>query len=329
MKACWDHSQTTETYRLLQATSNIANGFYQHHNFWVTTVKHGLNKTNSVILPKINFASIPGFWRKVSTIKHDSYPPQVNPSLFLATSKLTPKTKQIINLQKKWHTYEDRILTAIHQIIPRHSQYIKSLTIWPTHYGTTCSFSVNIPDIKIWIRTDQGITQIVEAILSSLTRNTVVKNLKGTWSESEAIVDWLLTDSPLAELLKQIDPKHAHKKTLSSTRSHELNHKQIQLQDQLFANIGFKNQIATLTSSTLPASLNQSESEIMKLLIMSKPNPVTFDQIGNLIWANPEENYSLTAISKHIERLRRKLELSGLPANSIQTWRTKGYLLRN
>ena len=58
--------------------------------------------------------------------------------------------------------------------------------------------------IEMYLRDDQDIWAITEAILTAITRREVYDNLSGLWSESELLVDWLLTRSALTPVLKKI-----------------------------------------------------------------------------------------------------------------------------
>ena len=62
-------------------------------------------------------------------------------------------------------------------------------------------------------------------------------------------------------------------------------------------------------------------------LIEKQGEIVTYDEISEILFKT-EEEYSLYAISKTIQRLRDKLEKNGISGNLIQTLRKKGYLLK-
>lgn len=72
-----------------------------------------------------------------------------------------------------------------------------------------------------------------------------------------------------------------------------------------------------------PNNLTRNESEVFDLLIKCKNRIVSFDEIANCIWKDKsEEKYSEYAITKLIERLKRKL-----PKYTIHTQRCVGYIL--
>ena len=72
--------------------------------------------------------------------------------------------------------------------------------------------------------------------------------------------------------------------------------------------------------------LTRQEYQLLSNLIENPRNMLTFDEIADILWPNGED-YSLWAITKLIERLRKKLSQNGISPHLIQTKRKKGYSL--
>jgi DNA-binding response OmpR family regulator len=186
----------------------------------------------------------------------------------------------------------------------------------PTAFGTGCSFNQQRKPgdpIIIWIRHDKDVAEIVEAIITSLTRADIYEKLGGLWQESEIIVDWLMKFSPLSKLLPQAPT------TIKATRT-------VQNATLLTESEKFMRRIGApiISLSQVNTSLfSESEKELYELLRSKSPNVVTFDELSK---ADPN-NFSLYAVSKSIQRLRDKLEKSGVSGSYIQTKRGEGYLL--
>ena len=53
---------------------------------------------------------------------------------------------------------------------------------------------------------------------------------------------------------------------------------------------------------------------------------IGFDEVADILWRN-EEDYSLWAMNKAMQRIRKKLVEIGLPENSLVTKRKQGYYL--
>ena len=77
-------------------------------------------------------------------------------------------------------------------------------------------------------------------------------------------------------------------------------------------------------------SLTTQEKNILTQLEKNRNHITTFEEIGKAMWGNNwAKNYSLYAISKAIQRLRKKLHKNGFPTEVIHTERKKGYMLNN
>ena len=185
------------------------------------------------------------------------------------------------------------------------------------------------------MREDQGIYAITEAILTTLTRRDVYEQLSGNWAESELLVDWLVTKSTIHEVLKKYDPGFNFLPTLKGTREKQ-SAKLLNISDNFYKKLGLptsnkvfgiKNSEPTIHKNHAN-NLTHTEKVILKLLIEKANNVASFDELGNILFKS-EDDFSLYAISKQIERLRNKLEANGVSSSYIQTLRGQGYLLKN
>ena len=257
-------------------------------------------------------------------------PVDIDPDLIKSSGKLlTAANLPALSdhpAQKTWSESESRILECIYTLIPSKKDSVSQITVWPTNFGTSCSFNTSFTapyHVYIWLRFDQSVTAIVEAVLTSITRNDVFNRLGGVWQESEIIVDWLLSYSPLNSLLKKIDPHWESSLTVRNTRNKQ-NGKLVQLSNSFLQKIGAPSVNPAQISSV---AFTPREKQIMDLLTSSAPRPVTTDQVGDIIFRNNPDDYSLYAVSKSIQRLRDKLEQNGISGSFIQTKRGEGYLL--
>lgn len=325
MKTVWGYSSKTESARLIHVASHIASGFFQTNHFWVLPFGQCPNLENCVSLPSLPYLSIPRFWNRCSRISTKVVPLNVPSDLLLSTAKLLAHAKlpnpDWSKTQKHWSKIETKIIAEIYKLIPAKKNWIKKIIIWPTVFGTTCSFNLlsKPGTVYIWLRVDQEVGPLVEAILTSLTRMDVYNNLAGLWPESEIIADWLLAYSPLSKYLPAKLPA-----TIKRTRTHQ-SATLLQTSQQFLQTIGAPivspNQVDTSHFST-------REKQLFELLLSRSPNVVTFDEINELL-TNNYEQFSLYAISKSIQRLRDKLEKNGISGSFIQTKRGEGYLLTN
>jgi len=70
--------------------------------------------------------------------------------------------------------------------------------------------------------------------------------------------------------------------------------------------------------------LTLKEERILTKLCEEKPNVVTLEVLGDILWEKAED-YSLQAITKTIERIRKKLTMYGLQKEVIFTKKNQGY----
>src|SRR3990167_2633241 len=225
MQTVWEYSPELEAKRLLHNAHQIATGFYKLNGFIV--LPHPAPAADNIVsLPILPYLSIPRFWNQAGRLDVSTLPINVPPALLKSTVNLLESAHlprpDFSATQKLWAKHQNRIISAIYDLIPGKRNSISKIIIWPTAFGTGCSFnqSKNPPEpVYIWLRTDHGVASIVEAILTSIARPDVYDHLGGLWQESEIIVDWLLTYSPLAEIVKEIDPSVATTLTMKSTRT--------------------------------------------------------------------------------------------------------------
>ncbi len=320
MKTTWKHSDETEALRLLHCAHQISVGFYKINGFISLPYDKTIKNDTVVSFPELNYLSIPRFWEQVKRIDVSTLPIKASVKLIEQTANLLHtanlRKPEFTKLQKDWTIHQEKVLVEIFRLIPDKAGKVSEIIIMPTAFGTGCSFNQHRKSgdpIIIWVRHDKGIAEIVEAIITSLTRADIYEQLGGLWQESEIIVDWIMKFSPLAKLI----PKSPA--TIKSTRSVQ-NATLLTESEKFMRKIGAP--IVSL-SQVNTSIFSNAEKELFELLRSKSPNVVTFDELSK---ADPD-NFSLYAVSKSIQRLRDKLEKSGVSGSYIQTKRGNGYLL--
>jgi len=342
MKTAWIYSKKMEAQRIINCASHIAGGFFAENNFVVVPYGLKIIDPNVVIFPNLSYHQIPRFWEKVQKIDNTCIPIKTD-------EKLTNKVKNLVNdknfplpnydkVRNTWEKAQNEIVSTIENFIPQKGKAIKSIAIYPTLFGTNTSF--NIPksypaDFSLWLREDQDIHAITEALISSLTRTDLTKKFDGTWSESELLTDWLLTESILAKVLKKYQAKTNWTPTIKQVR-YKQKAKLIKVSEDFYKKLGIsQSQKIFSLNGKMPEIygktakyLSQREREILTLLIRKSGEVASYDEIAEIIFAS-EEAYSLYTISKTMQRLRDKLEINGVSSNCLQTQRGKGYIFKS
>lgn len=134
------------------------------------------------------------------------------------------------------------------------------------------------------------------------------------YHQRNAILRHLLTHTPLQKLLD-----------FPQTPSIPI-HKLIADSQNYLARLGFPIQ-ADLDLTKLINLFTPQENSLFAALNSQKGKIVTFDEAGVAVWGNEvDQKYSLYALAKLVENLRRKLHLAGHQKQHIYTLRKQGYL---
>ncbi|KKP47596.1 MAG: hypothetical protein UR39_C0003G0001, partial [Candidatus Woesebacteria bacterium GW2011_GWA1_33_30] len=200
----WEYSIKTEAERLIHCAHQIIVGFYKTNNFIVLPYNPNILNAHVVTFPDLPYTKISRFWEQVKKVDVNILPIQTDPKFIdeivkMLESSYLPVTK-FDNLKDLWQKAEKNILKEIYKVIPNKKGVIKKVTIYPTSFGTSSSFNwINKRgEIIIYIRIDQGIHAIAEAIITALTRKDVYGKLEGVWQESEIITDYLITETSIS-----------------------------------------------------------------------------------------------------------------------------------
>ncbi len=150
--------------------------------------------------------------------------------------------------------------------------------------------------------------------------------LKMTWREIESAIDWLMHESSLSLGYSLREP------TIKNQRSSQIA-KYRQDSTAYLTRLGL-NQVSAwnqtsqgLTYGTIPITgLTVNELLLLEKLFTKRNVTVTYDELADTLWPNGK-NFSLFAISKEVERLRRKLYELGIHTPVILAHRKVGYSL--
>lgn len=340
MKTTWEFSLQTEVSRVVDVAKSIATGFFRLNNFYILPKINRDISGQCVVFPDLNYQRIPRFWEKVRVVKDETFPIKVSKVLAEGVGNILAKRllrKPEFDVTRKlWDTAQSEILQAIFDILPSKKGLLKEVIIYPTVFGTTCSFSYfKDGKIYIYLREDQGVYAISEAILTSLTRVEIFEDLGGSWSESELLVDFLLTKSKFSRVLKKFSPESTYFPTLKSIRVKQ-SAKICKESERFYDKLGLPQSenvfgLGQKTPTVFGKPVNNltlTEKLILELLIKKANSVISFDDLGNVLF-DRESDFSLYAITKSMQRVRDKLEENGVSGSYIQTLRGQGYLLKN
>lgn len=340
MKTFWEYSTKTEAERLIHSAHQIVVGFFKTNNFIVLPYNPNINNALLVTFPDLQYHKIKRFWKRAKNINVNNYPFITDTSLLSQVIDLLENANlPVANFEKTkrlWNKTEKEIVNCIYNVLPQKKGIIKRITIFPTSFGTSSSFSwINKSgEIIINLRDDQGLHSITEAIITALTRKDVYEKLEGIWQESEIITDYLITETSIAEVLQKYEDPKVYAPTIKGTRIKEQT-KLMRKSDEFYKKLGIPFEKPFGYNGLVPEifgkpieNLTEIEKKVLLSLIRNSNTVTGVDDIGSVMFKS-EDNFSLYAIAKTMQRLRDKLEANGISGSYIQTLRGRGYILKN
>ncbi|MBU0975565.1 MAG: helix-turn-helix domain-containing protein [Patescibacteria group bacterium] len=339
MKILWKYDINTEIRRIIFTAENIKNFFYQKNGFLVLPYQVEKNP-RTVCFPDFDYKTIKNFWNFVPETRMKSLasklrlkiPDDIKSALSAKLEKELKSTNNIRNVKSDFFKIQKEFCRIIESLFD-----VKDLNIiiYPTRFGSLSSYFTQKKEnsIHIFFRIGQEISHLAEAILSSIFYLGIEKANELNWELTEGATDLLFKYSKLAKLFPKYTP------TIEILGNNYFNKRIKRDSDSYLRKLGFNIEapIRKLTDTILinnkkirNRDFSEEERSILEELIRQKNHIVSFDKIGEAIWGKENvKNFSLWAIAKKIERLRKKIREYGINYNAIETFRKKGYMLRN
>lgn len=214
-------------------------------------------------------------------------------------------------LENDWNKTKSKFIPKLKKLFPDIDK-IKIL-ISPTFYGSVGSYGLHDNQIIVRPRFERSLLDLQKLMVLALTHYFIFKRQKldkstKLWSKKQSKADEIssqLFKEKSKTMLKILDTEFAGRLAEESTKYLE------------------KLKVESKTEINKPSDLTKSENEVFNLLLRSKNKLVSFEEISEWLWKDKsDERYSEYAITKLIERLKKKL-----PKNSIHNQRGIGYLL--
>lgn len=222
--------------------------------------------------------------------------------------------KKVERLQKEWLEAERIFFKKLKFYFPK----IESVEIYiePSVYGTIGKYHIKQDrNILINPRYDRKLIDIQKLLINALTHYFMfdpkdsMEALSPIWQEKQKIA---------RQIQESIFPSPKFK-SLTEILDRQFSGKLAEKSIRYLQELGF----IKLIKVDKPTNLTKNESAVFDLLNENKNKIVSFDDIADSIWKeNSAEKYSEYAITKQIERLKKKL-----PKNVIHVQRGVGYIL--
>lgn len=281
----WSFSITSQKKRYKEVRKKLKSGFYQNLKFYVLPFMPEKFRSRIVIFPNV-----------------------------CEPEKIYRKQKHRLNsIESNWYKSEPKFLKQVHKVFPK--VHALNITISPSLYGTMGSYYLSKGKIKLTPRYDRSLVDIQKLLITALTHYFHFGYTKKFTKPSKNFVKKQLMSSNLQVQIMKSKKPNGLIKILNTRFAGKLAEK----------SAAYLSQLGLDKTSKLnhPANLTKKERLLYTLLLTNKNKLASFDLIANTIWGEKTyDNYSEYAITKLVERLKKKL-----PKNSIHSQRGQGYLL--
>lgn len=327
------HSPELEARRILFVAGSLSRGWYQKHNFLVLPKLESRSPSSQVILPDLPYSSIPRFWESVTKLKLIT--PQLAPTRLLSATESLCKpfyksklyVSHLSDLEKSYNQVKDNFWNNLFTLFPSYSSRLKDITIISSQYGSSSSFNLardQGSSITIYLRSDTKIDKLLWSILSALFRPKMQDKHKYSWDEVEAVIDWLMSESSLACSISHPHP------TLTNLRANQLSQYR-QSSEKYLTSLGIsgvlrleKHGSIYIYGDSKITDLTAKQQILLDLFLAKRGLTVSYEEIAVALWPG-NNDWSLYALTKEIQRLREMIKSYGISAPLILAHRKQGY----
>ncbi len=243
------------------------------------------------------------------------------------------REKIITSCQEDW----SKINKIIGEILPQWEK-VSSIDVYLVKYGTVSSFDYlsqrGKDKIIIWLRQTLPNLEVIKshfvhALVSALVlQQTKIPDRSDLWTAREFAIDFLLSHTRLAEVVKPVE-------TISELRRNNLSKKVIE-DDQ-----AFKKEILryyqppplTLVADQQAIQINKTtitlsplEWRLIQTLAKNRGKFISTSKLAETIYPD-NDNFFGWSLAKVVERVRKKIALAGVTQPVIVSARGMGYML--
>lgn len=318
--AVFDYSLISQARYICFLAKGIVDGIYQQGNFLVLPYQTPGNFW-TVYFPDLNYSR--EFWLEIAKVQHNDFS---KPFSKLAEGEIFAKLKfHDINkkLENQWKTQEQKFWQLCEEFLSLEKviKKVKEVRIIPTEFGTFGSYYPNVAKpghiLTFSSRSDVNAQNIVRLLLLNLY-NIALRD-----PSEVGEIDWHRRQAVAAFLTE----KTVFSKLFRTEKTNTINSKHIQDSKAYLTKLGFP-PLETRDYTNLENILTVKEKILFYLLKGASGNLVGFDAIGDALWPNRDDKFSLYAIAKLVEGLRDKLRSTGFDSSILKTSKGQGYFLQ-
>jgi hypothetical protein len=278
---------------------NLSLGRYQNHGFVVLSQTNG--RVDTVVFPDLVYPLI--FWRALQKTSLDDYGQNYPPAAAIIRPQLATLDSAVFlaawaKAKKDWLSFWTR--QAGRQLWSQ----IKIIEVLLTSFGTRGSFNFSQNAIACTARLDLPVSELGRTVLlalCALKTNNRARTGELGWYQRQAVGDYLMPTpiSPAPELYR--------------------------LSASYLFKLGFPVK-TNFPQNRFLCSLTRQERALFSLLQQRNGELVSFDQAAEAVWHDKTDaKFSLAALAKIVENLRRKVLQQGINYQVLFTKRGQGY----
>ncbi len=241
---------------------------------------------------------------------------------------------EIIEDKDQFQQIFPKVLEFTKSFFP-HQDTITILNIIPTKFGTGSSYykhkTADGYEAFITYRIDKKYSFAIKSFISLMV--TIEKEFNDDkfddWTARKSISDFIFNNTSLKQYFPELESSGAlefleeYKGEIAEQSAKYLS----QLGYPLPKSFSYKDNTIFFNEEPLQ-ELENKEIDILKHLIEHRSQICSFQEIGDIYWGeDAQDKYSLEALAKLIEKIRKSFQKNNIPTRCLQTVRKRGYLL--
>jgi hypothetical protein len=331
------YSKDREILKIIFVLSQISGSFYQDKGFLllkdIKNIQPSLREQIVVLQPSIlEFVKKNTNWKYIKGLGFENHIKNMSKKdgeyleLFNNCFKNFDQLYDLIPDTIDWKEYdEDTLKKIIKVLISLFNLEGFNLYIHPTSSGTIGSYTYfRNSEIHVYSRLDASIEDLIECIFGG-----IVKELHPgeDWETYQGLQEFIVYKTVIKDILGLEKNFISTVKEPDMALMNESNFNYLSLGFPVCRCMELANGAVSLIGYGEVDFLSKKEMEVLISLIENEGSIVSFDCIADILWRDESvERYSLQAISKVIERIRKKLDMYGCKKQVIYTRRNEGYV---
>jgi DNA-binding winged helix-turn-helix (wHTH) protein len=320
------------TCRLLKDKHYLSNGFIP-----TTNLVPGLGQF--FYLPDLDYMKYDGYWDAVISddpVVIKSVKEFISVEICTIAYSSEGLDQFLEQLEDYWKTHEYDLKRFVYTIEPTMRECNISISVNAKTFGMIYDFNTpklvpgKLSDHRISIRKDTSPQRFSSAFLATLLSDKISE--KYGWWEKKAILDVhneIFHKSFSKEVPEPGFFDYLYQKVLDKDileNSQEFRRKNKLLEPNMFSLTD--DERVLLSGKPLVEKYTHVEMRILKAFLKNPSGYLSYEELSELMWRREAaEKYSLTAMSKRIERLRIKLTDEGLKHSVIRSIKGQGYYM--